>query len=703
MMTKDFLSELDEKQRQAAEHLIGPLCVRAGAGTGKTRTMTYRIAHGVHQGVYHPYQVMALTFTTKAAAELSSRLQTLGVRGVRARTFHSAALGQLRHFWSYAMGGTPPEVMQYKGSLVAATLHRLGIATDKATIRDLSQEIEWSRVRLITAQDYPQQCEQLQRTIPAGLSPQTMSEVLQLYQQTKRERNVMDFEDVLAITLGMLIEHHDIARRVRDQYKHFVVDEYQDVSPLQQELLEAWLGPDNRNVCVVGDAAQTIYSFTGATSRYLTDFTQRYRGARVVELTTDYRSTPQIVGLANSLIAGAKRGDAELKTAVELTSACPDGPDVHFDSYRDDNEEAVKIAAHVKKLHAQHNIAYSQMAILYRTNVQSGPFEQALADQAIGCVVRGGERFFQRQEIRQALTLIRAAAGSVKAGATHSTPRYGLGEQVIDIVSSLGWSSAAPRTQGAVRERWDSLQALVELAKQREADGMTIVDFMNELQHRQESQAAPVVEGVTLSSLHAAKGLEWEVVFLAGCSQGLLPIKQAESPASINEERRLAYVGVTRAMRHLYISYAKSRHEGGAPRRQLSMFFNRHAPSSYRQKSNARSGTSPLSNRQKTKDFLSSAAPDVIEIFERLRQWRLAVSQELGRPAYTIVTDVSLRDIAQVKPKNLKQLGMIRGIGQAKIRDFGRDILALVRNENLDTCIYRSIEQVRNQEEHDDA
>ena len=347
-----LLEALDPDQRQVAEHLEGPLCVLAGAGTGKTRAITYRIAHGVATGAYQPTQVLAVTFTARAAGEMRSRLTDLGVPGVQARTFHSAALRQLTYFWPTAIGGRRPAIQSHKASLVGAAARRLGLGGDRALMRDLAGEIEWAKVTMTLPEDYVQAAAAAGRAEVAGLDAATVAGVLAAYEEAKTERGVIDFEDVLLLMVGILLDREDIAAQVRGQYKHFVVDEYQDVSPLQQHLLDLWLGR-RRQLCVVGDASQTIYSFTGATPEFLTGFASRYEGARTVRLSRDYRSTPQVVSLANRVLARSRRGTGGPllpRGSVELVAQRPSGPDVRFETHNDDVAEAAGVVAQVQRL-----------------------------------------------------------------------------------------------------------------------------------------------------------------------------------------------------------------------------------------------------------------------------------------------------------------------------------------------------------------
>jgi len=675
-----LLDALDPDQRQVAEHLEGALCVLAGAGTGKTRAITYRIAHGVAVGAYQPAQVLAVTFTARAAGEMRSRLADLGVIGTQARTFHSAALRQLTYFWPTAIGGRRPEIEKFKGRLVGTAAHRLGLSTDRALIRDLSAEVEWAKVTMTLPEDYAQKAAALRRDPPGGLELATVAQVLATYEEAKTERGVIDFEDVLLLMVGILLDREDIADQVRGQYKHFVVDEYQDVSPLQQRLLDLWLGR-RRQLCVVGDVSQTIYSFTGATPAFLTGFTTRYEGARTVRLSRDYRSTPQVVSLANRVLSRSRRGGGGLHLpagAVELVAQRPSGPAVRFETYDDDVAEAEGAVAQVRRLQAA-GVPLSEIAILYRTNSQSEVFEQALAGAQIGYLVRGGERFFEREEVKRAMAVILGAARTEKATLTGD-----LGLDARTVLAREGWSEEPPAPRGAVRERWDALNALVALADEMsQTRGADLDAFHTELRERADAQNAPTVEGVTLSSLHAAKGLEWDAVILAGACEGLLPISLAEGQAAIEEERRLLYVGVTRAREHLIISYARARNAGGRAARKPSRFLDGLWPTAQGSRdASRRQGrlSAKERSRQSAADFEASNDPRTIALFEELRAWRSGVAKERSKPAYTVFADATLRDIAVVKPTTLPQLSLIRGVGATKLQEYGGSVLALLRD-----------------------
>ncbi|WP_298583720.1 ATP-dependent helicase [uncultured Kocuria sp.] len=567
-----ILAGLDPEQREVATALRGPVCVLAGAGTGKTRAITHRIAYGIATGVYTPQKVLALTFTARAANEMRNRLRGLGAAGVQTRTFHAAALRQLQYFWPQAVGGPLPGLVEHKARLITEAAQNMRLSTDRAAVRDLAAEIEWAKVSMLTPDTYPARA--AGRDMPLNYDVRTVQRLYQSYEELKTDRHLIDFEDVLLLTVAVLEEDERVAATVREQYRHFVVDEYQDVSPLQQRLLDAWLGGRD-DVCVVGDASQTIYSFTGATSRHLLEFPSRHPQARVIELVRDYRSTPQVVETANRLLAARRpaRGSTPgaWATPLRLVAQRPDGPPPSWNEYADDEAEAAGTAARIQDL-IDDGVPAAEIAVLFRTNGQSQAFETALAEAGIGFQLRGTERFFNRPEVKQAVVQLRTAARAAEA--TDEPTRL-----VRDILSSLGYSDRAPRSTGAVRERWESLAALVSLADRMAAEAaareeqFVLPAFAAELERRMAQQDAPVMNGVTLASLHSAKGLEWDAVFLAGLSEGLMPIGFAETADEIDEERRLLYVGITRAREHLVLSWTLSRTPGGRPTRKPSRFL----------------------------------------------------------------------------------------------------------------------------------
>lgn len=535
-----LLAGLDESQRVVAETLLGPVCVLAGAGTGKTRAITHRIAYGVATGAYDPRRVMALTFTTRAAGELLGRLRALGAEGVAARTFHSAALRQLHYFWPTVVGGTPPRVLDSKGALLGQAASSLKLALDTAALRDAAAEIEWRKVSRLSIEGYARAA--ASRTMPGRLSVDAMATLQLAYERIKDERRQIDFEDVLLATAGMIENEPRVAEEVRAQYRFFIVDEYQDVSPLQHDLLSLWLG-GRRELCVVGDASQTIYSFAGATSDYLVRFGTAYPDARIVQLDENYRSTGPIVQFANRLMRG-RPGAVTLHAAGEGADR---GPAPGVTRYPDDAAEAEAVATAIARRIGE-GAAPESIAVLYRINTQSIAVEAALARHGVPTQSRADSRYFDQPEVRQAILLLRGASVAIT-----DEPLF---KSVSDVLRGVGWRQDPPDGGGAERARWEALNALLTLAEDA-PPGTTLPVFVRELQRRQEQQHAPTRSAVTLSTIHAAKGLEWDIVHIVGLAEGLLPIVFAHGLEAIDEERRLLYVGITRARRVLELSWAE--------------------------------------------------------------------------------------------------------------------------------------------------
>ncbi|MFC7842403.1 ATP-dependent DNA helicase UvrD2 [Streptomyces sp. NPDC057382] len=698
------LEGLDPEQREVATALHGPVCVLAGAGTGKTRAITHRIAYGVRAGILHPSSVLAVTFTNRAAGEMRGRLRQLGAEGVQARTFHSAALRQLQYFWPKAVGGSMPRLVDRKIQLVADAAAACRIRLDRGELRDVTAEIEWSKVTQTVPADYAPAAAKAGRETPRD--PAEIAQLYAAYEDVKRERAVIDFEDVLLLTVAVLQDRHDIAEQVRAQYQHFVVDEYQDVSPLQQRLLELWLG-DRDDLCVVGDASQTIYSFTGATPDHLLDFRTRHPGATVVKLVRDYRSTPQVVHLANGLLAQARGRAADHR--LELVSQRGSGPEPVYTEYTDEPAEAEGAARRIRELIAS-GVPAAEIAVLFRTNAQSETYEQALADAGVPYQLRGAERFFDRPEVRKAGVALRGAA---RFGGNDSLldDVVDLPSQVRAVLSGEGWTPQPPAGSGAVRERWESLAALVNLAHDFAAarPGATLADLVAELDERANAQHAPTVQGVTLASLHSAKGLEWDVVFLVGVAEGMMPITYAKTDEQIEEERRLLYVGVTRARERLHVSWSLSRSPGGRPNRRPSRFLDGLRPGSTATTGRSAAGgaggiergipgtrgSAPRRTRRvparcrvcgrtltdagEMKLMRCDGCPsDMNEgLYERLREWRADQARTSGQPAFCVFTDRTLMAIAETAPDDAHELARIPGVGQRKLNRYGAEVLAI--------------------------
>jgi DNA helicase-2/ATP-dependent DNA helicase PcrA len=676
----DLLAGLDDGQREAVLAPSGPVCVLAGAGTGKTRTITHRIANLIATGAHPVSEVLAVTFTTRAAGEMRLRLRGLGVPGVQARTFHSAALKQLRYFWPKSVGGTLWPVLENKMRLVAMAARRTGAGTDTATLRDLAGEIEWAKATLAAPDSYQQAVAAALRDTPVAV--ETAAKVFAVYESIKTESQQLDFDDLLLHACAILETDEAVAREFRARYRCFVVDEYQDVTPLQQRMLDAWLGGRDQ-LTVVGDANQTIYSFAGASPRYLLGFDRKSPGATIVRLERDYRSTPQVVTLANRIIAGATGTTARLR--LKLVAVLPDGPEATFNEYSDEPAEAAAVAQQIAA-RIQAGAPASSMAILFRINAQSEAYEQALTAASVPYVVRGGQRFFARAEVRQAMVTLRSRAARAADGDTEQPAEVELVALVRRLLAPIGLSDDPP-PPGALRDRWDSLLGVVSIAEELvDTDGTAgLQHLVTELEQRAEAQHAPNIDGVTLASLHAAKGLEWDAVFLVGLTDGTLPIQHADTPEQVEEERRLFYVGVTRARTRLAVSWALSRTEGGRRSRRRSRFLTGLAPDQPAGSRTRTAGrcricggrlTTPAAIKiGRCENCPSTADPDLVEA---LRQWRRRRSTDDSVPAYVVFSDATLLAIAERRPTDADALLAIPGIGRSKLDNYGSDVLQLV-------------------------
>jgi DNA helicase-2/ATP-dependent DNA helicase PcrA len=693
-----LLTALDPEQREVASTLHGPVAVIAGAGTGKTRAITHRIAYGVATGVYNPTSVLAVTFTTRAAGELRSRLHALGATGVQARTFHSAALRQAQYFWPRVYGGELPHVLDNRMSLVAEAASRLRVGFDTPRLRDLVGEIAWAKVSNVTAEDYPRLAAVHHRSV-AAFDPETIARVFAGYETAKRERSRIDFEDILLCTAALISENAEVADAVRRTYRHLVVDEYQDVSPLQEAVLNLWRG-DRSDICVVGDPAQTIHTFAGARATYLTEFARRHPQATVIRLVRDYRSTPQVVAVANTIMSPA--GGPGLG-AVTLQAQRPAGAAVRFAGAADESGEAAEVADWLAGLAAA-GLGYREMAVLFRINAQSPPLEQALADRKIPYVVRSGERFYERPEVRQALLTLRTESRVAPEAA--AAPVL---DQVKAVFATLGWTATPPDGAGAVRERWESLSALLgvaqELVGSTPDDGtpVTLAAVSAELDRRSEVQHVPTAQGVTVSTLHSAKGLEWDAVALFGVHEGSLPFVLANTPEQVAEERRLLYVGVTRAREHLRVSWSRTRNGGGSTRNP-SRFLDPVLPASVRTQAaappaarRARGRSSVLSAHCRScGEALGDAAERKLgrhatcpatydeDTLARLKEWRKQQATEQSVPAYCVFTDATLVAIAEAQPHSSTELTLIHGLGNAKVSKYGEQVLGIIAGASTD-------------------
>ncbi|WP_245663159.1 ATP-dependent DNA helicase UvrD2 [Nocardia inohanensis] len=702
------LDELDAEQAAAVRAPRGPVCVLAGAGTGKTRTITHRIGHLVSAGHVRADQVLAVTFTARAAGELRNRLRGLGLSGdagqVQARTFHAAALRQLRYFWPQIIGEVPWRLIDGKFPIVAQAARGVGLSTDTDSLRDLTSEIEWAKGSLIAPEDYAAAVARLHRDAPYDAAK--VAAVYSGYESLKNTPDglLLDFDDLLLHTAAALEDYTSVSEEFRGRYRCFVVDEYQDVTPLQQRVLDAWLG-DRDDLTVVGDANQTIYSFTGASPTYLLDFSRRFPEATVVRLERDYRSTPQVVSLANRVI-GAARGRIA-GTRLQLIGQRPDGPEPVFAEYDDEPAEAAAVAKSISKL-LEKGVPAAEIAVLYRINAQSEVYEQALTEAGIPYQVRGGEGFFNRPDVRQAIQALR------KTAARDDLPDA-RGANLVTLVraalAGLGLTKEEPVGVQA-RERWNALVALVELTEEvsEQDPEMDLTGLLRELAGRAESRHPPTVQGVTLASLHAAKGLEWDAVYLVGLADGTMPIQHVLGPdatvsdeAALEEERRLLYVGVTRAREHLHLSWALARSAGGRKVRRRSRFLiglvpddspaSRIAPHTTERRGpkrvlpGCRVCGRPLLTTAATMLGRCSRCPSDVdqELLGALQEWRKDKADELSLPHFVVFSDTTLTAIAEQRPTDDRALVAIPGIGAKKLQTYGADVLAIVKSRLRDS------------------
>jgi len=535
---EEILAALDDEQRAVALAKRGPVCVIAGAGTGKTRAITHRIAYASAIGAMDPTKILAITFTARAAGEMRTRLRGLGVPTVAARTIHAAALKQLLFFWPSIFGGRTPDLLTSKTGFLGEAINRAGLQgtiniNSRDTLRDIANEIEWAKVSQIGPTDYLTELDN--RAAKPRVNAEQVAQVYTAYESIKRQELAMDFEDVLLLTTAMLEEEREVRERVQDQYRYLTVDEYQDISPLQQRLINAWLG-NRQEICVVGDPAQTIYSFAGATSSFLTTFTSRFPDAEVIRLTSGYRSTPEITFAANSLLRSATMGQ-------ELNAQNDHGDKPAVLAYNDESSEIAGIVADMTGL-LKAGVPPQEIAVLARTNAQLNSLERAMNGAKLPYQVRSTERFFDRPDVKEFLKGVRTAS---------VIPTEGI--SWLDELRTL----AQPFLSG---QSIDGIAGLLHLARELDEDTnftpKTLRSYLREVEDRVQQNNPPTMPVITLATLHAAKGLEWERVFLMGANVGLLPLESngfTLDARMIEEERRLFYVGMTRAKRELRISY----------------------------------------------------------------------------------------------------------------------------------------------------
>ncbi|HEY6015101.1 MAG TPA: ATP-dependent DNA helicase UvrD2 [Candidatus Limnocylindrales bacterium] len=668
-----LLDDLDPAQREAVSITSGPLCILAGAGSGKTRVISRRVAYALATGVVRPRDVLVVTFTDKAAGEMRARLAALGHPGVTAATFHAAALRQLRHFWPRVHGEDAPRIAESKAPILAPLAAGLPGGYRYLAVRDLAAEIEWAKARRLRPTDYLAEATAQGRDGP--LPADLMAGLFRRYQASLERAGLIDFEDMLARTIELIESDDGVAAEVRDRYRWFSVDEYQDTNPLQAALLDAWLG-GREDLAVVGDEDQTIYSFTGASSAYLTAFGARFPNARTITLETNYRSTPEILGLANRVLAAGRQAPDERlpgdppRPAKRLLASLPGGPAPSIGGYASDETEVAAMIGAIRSLAAS-GTPHGSMAVLVRTNAQLPPIERALGIAGIGFHVRG-EGFFARPEVRRAITVARSL---VRARGDEPL----VGRLAAAFERDLGVHRDRPPQGEVAAERHAAVVTLLELAEAMvAADPSTDPSsFLAEIERRSQVEAGGTPTGVELLTYHRAKGLEWDAVFLPALEEGTLPIRQADEPAKLAEERRLLYVGITRARRHLWLSWATRRTgtTGREGRRTRSRFLDGLVPrAAVRPEAGVGEGTSGSQTSRPPRVDPAERSP----LSNALRSWRTERARADQVAPFIVFHDTTIEAIAASRPRSIAELRRVPGVGPTKLDRYGEEIIGVV-------------------------
>jgi DNA helicase-2/ATP-dependent DNA helicase PcrA len=660
-----LLDDLDPEQREAVLATSGPVAILAGAGTGKTRVISRRTAYAIATDVVPPDQALVVTFTDKAAGEMVERLRSLGLPGVVARTFHAHALSQLRHFWPSRHDGAPlPGLLDSKIPILGRLARQLPGHFRFTPAKDLADEIEWAKSRRIGPRAYEREVARVaparEPPIPADLFVRTFEG----YERAKTRAGRIDFDDLLVETIRLLEDDPEAADTVRARKRWFSVDEYQDTSPLQERLLELWLA-DRPDLCVVGDVDQTIYTFTGATSGFLTGFAERHAGARILDLTWNYRSTPQVLELANRLIAAEGR-------TKRLAASRGDGPEPTISRHANAEAETDALVAAIRGL-MRDGVAPGEIAVLVRMNAQLEPIEAALTRAGVAYQVRG-LRFYDRPEIKAAIASLRRPGLDATGPAILAAVR----QRWVDDVGFEEDGADASEGREA-QERQSSLETLLAIVTTvaRSSPSADAAAILEELDRRAVHERSNAGDGVNLLTYHRAKGLEWDAVFLPILEEGSLPIRQAlDDDEALAEERRLLYVGITRARVHLALSWAERREtRGREARRQPSRFLldlrQRSAASARERRVRDLGGPPVAPPRPRPGD-------DADPVFAALRDWRTTIARDEGMPAYVIAHDSTLAAIAAARPTTLAGLRRVKGMGPAKLEKYGDGILEVL-------------------------
>jgi DNA helicase-2/ATP-dependent DNA helicase PcrA len=673
---------LDDGQRAAVAVDAEPLCIVAGAGSGKTRVLTSRIARRVLDGSADPGHVLALTFTRKAAGELRRRLGGLGVRdSVAAGTFHAVAYAQLRRRWA-DRSEREPTLLTSKVRVLGPLMRGRPGVTPALQAMDVASEIEWAKARMVGPDDFEAAAAAAGRKPPA--TPAFIAALFQRYEDEKRRKGLVDFDDLLLACAQALETDSEFAASQRWRFRHLFVDEFQDVNPVQHRLLTGWLG-ERLDLCVVGDPNQAIYSWNGADPAFLTGFARRWPTAQVVRLDSNYRSSPQILTVANTVLA-----DGGGSAPTSLHAAKPDGPLPSVRSYESDVAEARAVAHALRKAHRP-GTAWSHLAVLVRTNAQAVLFEESLRRASIPYRVRGGGAFLDQPEVKAALAmLVRGPAGVPFVS------------RVTDLETSLlvgGENGPVANDAAGSEARIASLEALIRLGREYadvdpSPSGAGFTTWLQATVRAEEpGDGADVVE---IATFHRAKGLEWPVVFVAGLERGLVPIGHATTPEAHDEERRLLYVALTRAQREVHCSWAQRRTFGtrSVPRGPSPWITTIEAACAAIERGGSTADGAEWRRRvaaeaERLRPQPSAAGPkggdrkvvgadaDPV-VFDALKAWRSAMAKAAQVPAYVIFHDSTLAAVAEAKPDTPAKLLQLPGLGPVKAARYGEALLAVV-------------------------
>jgi DNA helicase II / ATP-dependent DNA helicase PcrA len=691
----DLLHGLTPAQREAVTSEAAPLCILASAGAGKTRVLTRRIAYRARFGGADGRHSVAVTFTRKAAGELQHRLAALGMRErVAAGTFHSLASGQLHRWWA-DRHQHPPSLLERKGRLLAPLASsRPGMA--QVPVPDLAAQIEWAKARLIAPDQFERMVRAEARVLPPNVSATAMAALYARYEDEKRRRGLIDFDDLLLRAAEAIEGDSEFAGAQRWRWRHIYVDEFQDLNPLQHRLLLAWLGRST-DLCVVGDPDQSIYGWNGADPDLLAQVPSRWPSTGVVRLTTNHRCSPPIVAAAAAVLG--PRGS-------QLTSARPDGPAPEVRAFPSEAAEAAGIASGLRRAHAAGR-RWSALAVLTRTNAQLIPIQRALAAAGVPFWAPSQGAILDDPFARRVLADLRRR------------PRLPIEAVVAELseLSNVPAGSEIPLESGRSAPNGRVDETTVELDDGARAVLTVLADLARSFAGQEPASSAAAwlawlpaavrdssdephaTDVVTLCSFHRAKGLEWEAVWVAGLEQGLVPIGRAGSRRADQEERRLLYVALTRAATELHCSWARQRTFGTRPvgrdsspwlelielgggsrvaadisrAGESSGLWRRRLAEQADQLRKRSGGRRPLVSR------LPESWPDPDpDLVHSLKTWRSETARSTGVPGYVILHDVTVEALAALRPSTTEELLAVPGLGPVKAGRYGPILLSIV-------------------------